>query len=160
MKTIKPEIKDIDGMTVAFIKVRGSFTQIPSTFGKLYTWISAEGYQPIGPAMAVYYTIPKQVPEDELEWELRSQLSGDVPEIPTNSEGLGVKHLDSSHVVSVMHKGPYEALEEVYYSLGEWIEEKKYQMVGPPEELYYNSPEEVSESELLTEIRFPVASLE
>jgi len=41
-------------MTVAFINVKGDFSQIPMTFQKLYGWIVQKGYKPIGPSIAVY----------------------------------------------------------------------------------------------------------
>ena len=156
MNPIKPILKDTVPLTVAFIKVKGHFNQIPEAFSKLYTWITEKGYKPNGPAIAVYYNIPGQVPDNELEWELRSQISEDVNEISANKDVLGVKHTDVAYVASVMHKGPYEKLEQTYRSLTNWIEDNKYEVNGPPEELYFNSPEEVSPGELLTEIRFPV----
>jgi len=143
-------------MNVAFIKVKGHFNQIPSSFTKLYTWTTERGYKPSGPAMAVYYNIPGQVPDDELEWELRSLISEDIHEINENKEGLGVKHISATYVVSVLHKGPYENIEETYNLLNNWIEDNKYEVNGPPEELYFNSPEEVPPSELLTELRFSI----
>jgi effector-binding domain-containing protein len=154
--TYKPTVKTIESMTVAFIQVTGHFSQIPAAFGKLYIWISENGYKPVGPSIAVYYNIPGQVPDNELQWELRSKLSDDVNEREPNKEGLGVKYLEAKYVASVLHKGPYEKVEDTYKSLSLWIENKKIIVNGPPEELYYNNPEKVPPEELLTEIRFPI----
>ena len=52
--SIDVKIKDINPMTVAFINVKGDFSQIPMTFQKLYGWIVQKGYKPIGPSIAVY----------------------------------------------------------------------------------------------------------
>ena len=156
MNPIKPILKDVEPLTVAFIKVKGHFNQIPAAFSKLYTWIIEKGYKPSGPAIAVYCNIPGQIPDNELEWELRSQISADASEINANKEGLGVKYIGAAYVASVTHEGLYEKLEGTYHSLTNWIEASKYEVNGPPEELYFNSPEEVPPSELLTEIRFPV----
>ena len=156
MDTTKPTLKEIKPMTVAFIKVKGHFNQIPTAFNKLYTWINEMEYKPCGPSIVVYYNIPGQVPDNELEWELRSKISEGVSQSEPNREGLGVKHLGTNCVVSVIHKGPYEEIEGTYKSLSLWVEEKKYTINGPPEELYYNSPEKVTPEELLTEVRFPI----
>jgi effector-binding domain-containing protein len=154
--TKKPTLKNIESMTVAYIKVKGHFSQIPTSFNKLYTWIDERRYKPCGPSIVVYYNIPGQVPDNELQWELRSKISDDKNEIEPNKEGLGVKHLDAKYVASLLHKGPYEKVEETYKSLSLWIENEKCIVNGPPEELYYNSPEQVPPEELLTEIRFPI----
>ena len=38
--SIDVKIKDINPMTVAFINIKGDFSQIPMTFQKLYGWIA------------------------------------------------------------------------------------------------------------------------
>jgi len=154
--TIKPTLKETKPMTVAFIKTKGHFSQIPAAFGRLYNWITEKGYKPHGPAIVVYYNIPGQVPDDELQWELRSQISEHVTESSPNREGLGVKRLGTAYVAAVTHEGPYEKLEETYQLLTLWVDNNEYEANGPPEELYFNSPEQVPPSELRTEIRFPV----
>ena len=149
-------IKKTRPMTVAFITVKGRLGQIPTAFGRLYSWISEKGYKARGPAIAVYYDIPGQVPDDELRWELRSQISGDIVESGPDGEGLGVKNLGATQIATVMHRGPYEKLEETYQVLTLWVEENGYEMSGPPEEAYFNDPAQTPSGEPLTEIRFPV----
>jgi effector-binding domain-containing protein len=151
-----PAVKETQPVTVAFIEVRGHFDQIPAAFGRLYDWIGERGYEPSGPAIAVYHTIPGQVPDEELRWELRSRVSGDVPECGPDAGGLGVKRLEAALVAAVMHKGPYEELEQVHEALMQWIEQNGYETSGPPEEAYFNDPSKVAPDELLTEIRLPV----
>ena len=154
---IKATVKEIKPMTVAFLKMKGHYNQIPAAFGKLYGWIVEKGYKPRGAAITVYYNIPGQVPDDKLLWELRSQISANADESGPNGEGLAVKRLGAVRVVAVMHKGPYEKLEETYSALILWVEENGYETSGPPEELYLNDPAKVPADELLTEIRFPVS---
>jgi AraC family transcriptional regulator len=153
---IEARLKKTRPMTVAFIAVKGHFDQIPTAFGRLYGWIGEKGYKPRGPAIAVYYDIPGQVPDDELRWELRSQISGDIAESGPDAEGLGVKSLGATRVATAMHRGPYEKLEETYQTLTLWVEKNGYEMSGPPEEAYFNDPTKSPSTEPLTEIRFPV----
>ena len=153
---IEATVKETKPLTVAFIMMKGHYGQIPAAFGRLYGWIGEKGYKPCGPAIAVYHTMPGQVPDDESLWELRSQLSGDVLESGPDGEGLGVKRLGAAHVASAMHKGPYEGLEETYQALTLWVEENGYEANGPPEEMYFNDPARVPLDELRTEIRIPV----
>ena len=154
--SIDIKVKDIKPMTVAFINVKGHYSQIPATFEKLYGWIAQKGYKPIGPAIAVYYNIPGQVPDDELSWELRSQLSGNVAEVEPDEEGLGVKKLDAIKMATTIYKGPYENVEASYTALQTWVMTNGYEMSGPPEELCLNDPTKTPEEEPLTEIRFPI----
>ena len=153
---IEVTVKKTTPMTVAFITVKGHFNQIPAAFGRLYNWTSEKGYKALGPSIAVYYDIPGQVPDDELRWELRSQISGDIAESRPDKDGLGVKHLEATQVATVMHRGPYEKLEETYKALTLWVEESGYEISGPPEEAYFNDPTQTPSAEPLTEIRFPV----
>jgi AraC family transcriptional regulator len=143
-------------MMVAFISMKGPYDQIPAAFGKLYGWISEKGYRPDGPAMAVYYTIPGQTPEDKSLWELRSQLLGDVAATGPDEQGLGVKRVEGVQVVATLYKGPYEQVEETYKALTDWVIENGYEIIGPYEELYLNDPSQTSPEEALTEIRFPI----
>ena len=101
--SIDVKIKDINPMTVAFIKVKGDFSQIPVTFQKLYGWITRKDYKPIGPSIAVYYNIPGEVPDEQLSWELRSQLSDDIAEAEADAEGIGVKKLDALKVATTIY---------------------------------------------------------
>jgi AraC family transcriptional regulator len=153
---IEVTIKQLDPVAVAFLSVTGHYSQIPTSFDRLYGWINQRGYQPHGPAITVWYNIPGEVPDNELHWEVRSALSGDVIETAPDLDNLGVKHLDAVQVATTMHKGPYDEVEETYKALLAWITAHGYEIIGPPEELYYNEPAKTLPGELLTEIRFPV----
>ena len=152
---IKATVKQTEPMTVAFLSVKGHFSQIPTAFGRLYSWISEKGYKPRGPAITVYYDVPGQVPDDQLRWELRSQISEDIAAIGPDEQGLGVKRVGVAQVVTTMHKGPYEKIEGTYRALIDWVSENGYEINGPFEELYFN--DSARTEELLTEIRFPVS---
>ena len=58
-----------------------------------------------------------------------------------------------------MHKGSFSEVGPVYEILMNKVIEKGYQMSGAPIEIYFNSPMEVPESELLTEVQFPVVKM-
>ena len=156
--SIDIEIKDINPMMVAFINVIGDFSQIPMTFQKLYSWINRKGYEHIGPSIAVYYNIPGEVPNEQLNWELRSQLSGDIAEAAPDMDGLGVKKVDAIKMATTIYKGPYENIEPVYVALNTWITANKYEVIGPVEELYFNDPT-IAGEEPITEIRIPIRKL-
>ncbi|WP_241422509.1 GyrI-like domain-containing protein [Candidatus Contubernalis alkaliaceticus] len=58
--------------------------------------------------------------------------------------------------VSCLHKGPYAQMEPVYNAMMQWMEEKGLTPTGVAYEFYYNSPNDVPESELLTKVVFPL----
>ena len=149
-------VENTKPMTVAYISIKGSPDQIPDTFARLYAWINQQGYRARGPAIAVYHTVPGQVPDDQLLWELRSALSGNIAECEPGEHGLGVKQIGAVQVVAARHKGPYETVEETFKILMDWLKKSDYEIGGPFEELYYNNPEETSSKEPLTEIRFQI----
>jgi effector-binding domain-containing protein len=60
-------------------------------------------------------------------------------------------------VLSAIHKGAYSQIAPVYAALMEYATKNGYEVTGPPMELWLTNPMEVAESELLTEVRFPVA---
>jgi effector-binding domain-containing protein len=153
--SIEVKVKDVSPMTVAFINMKGDFSQIPAAFQKLYGWISGKGYKPVGPSIAVYHNVPGEVPDEELRWELRSRLSGEAAGLEPDAEGLGVKKLGAVKMAATVYKGSYENIEPVYGALNAWVSANGYELNGPVEELYFNDPA-VSGGEPVTEIRFPV----
>lgn len=55
-----------------------------------------------------------------------------------------------------MYKGPYAEMEEPYKYIMKWIEDNGCEPTGVYYEYYFNSPQEVPESDLLTKIVIPL----
>lgn len=154
---IQVTIKQTEPITVAFLSMKGPYTQISEAFGKLYSWIGEKGLMPAGPPLGLYFNMPGQVPDEELLWELRSPIAGDVaPSGPDEQEGLGVKQLEAIQVAATTHRGPFEEVGKTYEALGGWIAENGYEINGPTEEVYLSDPNATPPEQLVTEIRFPV----
>jgi len=153
---IEVRVKKTEPMTVAFLSMKGPYTLIGDSFGKLYGWIGEKGYVPAGPPMGVYFNAPGQVPESELAWELAAPLAGDVAPSGPDERGISVKKVEGAEVASTMHKGPFEQVGTTYGALVAWIMENGYEIVGPSTEVYLSNPAETPPEELLTEVTFPV----
>jgi len=153
---IEVTVKKTEPMTVAFVSMKGPYSLIGETFGKLYGWIGEKGYVPAGPPVGVYFNAPGQVPDEELLWELRSPIAGDVAPGGPDERGLGIKKVEAAEVAATMHKGPYDQVGATYGALAGWIAENGYEIVGPSEEVYLSDPGKTAPEELLSEIRFPV----
>ncbi|KPJ54093.1 MAG: hypothetical protein AMJ37_00920 [Dehalococcoidia bacterium DG_18] len=152
-------IKKTEPMTVAFVSMKGPYSLIGETFGKLYGLIGEKGYVPAGPPVGVYFNAPGQVPDEELLWELRSPIAGYVTPSGPDERGLGIKKVEAAEVAATMHKGPYDQVGATYGALAGWIAENGYEIVGPSEEVYLSDPGKTAPDELLTEIRFAVRKI-
>jgi effector-binding domain-containing protein len=115
---------------------------------KIANYLCSLGEQPIGVPYTAYYNLDMQ----NLDVEMGFPVSKALPE----SEEIKAREIKAEQVVSTMYKGPYAKMEATYVELLKWIEEKGYQLTGVSYEYYHNSPEDVPESELLTEIVIPI----
>jgi len=153
---IEPTVVTTDPTTVAFIAMRGPYSQTPQGLGRLYAWIGQRGLQPAGMPMGVYLTAPPETPEADALWELWAPVAGEPAEVEVGADGIGVKRVPAMLAASVVHKGPYEGLEPTYAMLWRWISENGYAPDGPPMERWHSDPAEVPPEEYLTEIIMPV----
>jgi effector-binding domain-containing protein len=82
-----------------------------------------------------------------------------VPVAPgaTSAEGVGLEEIPGGMVVTTLHEGPYSAMEGTYAALEAWMAANGKRPNGPPREVYLNDPMSVPESDLLTEIDWPIA---
>lgn len=149
---MKIEIKTIPQYQVAFMYQKGSYTKIPETLGKVGEWLMAKNVEIQMPIYGVYYNSPMEVSEEELEWEVGAAFIGELEE----DGKIQIKNVPKHEVVSTIFKGPYGEAASVYMAVIEHAIKEGYQIAGPVLESYLNSPDEVPESELLTEVQFPV----
>lgn len=149
LKTTEPE-------TVAFISMQGPYDLIPEAMGQLYGWAGQHGLQPVGMPGSVYYTDPAAGMADAI-WEIHTPIAGDRPDTEPDEAHCGIKHVYPQLVAFAMHRGPYETVGSTYSELATWVEANGFEVIGPPEELYFSDPETTAPSDYLTEVRFPVA---
>lgn len=65
------------------------------------------------------------------------------------------KMVEETQVAYISAKGPYDQLMELFGELVGFVMGKGLQMTGPPFGIYYNSPMEVPQEELLFEVGMP-----
>ncbi|MDO8880518.1 MAG: GyrI-like domain-containing protein [Coriobacteriia bacterium] len=152
------EIKQSEAQTVAYLPMRGAYSQTPEGYGQLYGWIAQHGLTPAGMPAAVYLTMPPETPESEARWELWAPIAGDAAEQEPDAAGVGVRHVPSTTVASTVHTGPYETVAPTYDALWTWIAAQGYRPAGPPMEVYYSDPATVAPEDYMTEIRIPIVA--
>ena len=150
---IEVTVKKTEPRTVAFVAMKGPYTLIEGTFGKLFGWIGEKGYIPAGPPMGVYFNAPGEVPDEELLWEIQCPIGGDVAPSGPDERGLGVKWVEGAEVAATMYKGPYDQVAATWYALADWIMENGYDIADVGEEVYLSDPDKTPPEELITELR-------
>jgi effector-binding domain-containing protein len=154
---IKTEVKMVAEIQAACIFHKGAVAAIGDDMGRLIGelmgWVMKRGVKMAGPPFAVYYSSPEEMARGEIQFEVGIAFVGEAQE-----EGLiQMKIFPAQNVLSAIHKGPYNQIAPVYAALMEYATKNGYEVIGPPMELWLTNPMEMAESELLTEVRFPVA---
>jgi AraC family transcriptional regulator len=152
----KIHLKKTEPRAVATMRHTGSFEDIPTVVMELISQVEEGGYHMTWPVMAIYYSNPQEVPEQDLVWEVWVPVVYPGPIAPVENDTMGFTYLDAMFVAYTYHIGPYDEMTEAYTSLLEWAERNKYKVIGPPIELYWSDPTSVPEENLVTEIWFPV----
>jgi AraC family transcriptional regulator len=149
---MKIDEKNVEEKQVAYISATGSYEQLSELFGEVVEWVMTKGLQITEPPYGLYYNSPMEVAEEELKFEVGIPFIGEA-----HGKGrIHVKEIPAHQVLSTIHKGPYSEVSPVYAALADYAVKNGYEIVGPPLEIYLSNPMEVRESELVTEIQFPV----
>lgn len=144
--------KKLGKRQVAYITYKGSYEEVPVLMGEVVGFIMAKGLQIMGPPYGVYFNSPQEVSVEELMYEIAMPFAGEAEEegrvkIKTNPEQL---------VLSTVYKGPYSECGTAIGALAEHAYKNGYEIIGPPMETYISDPNQTPESELITEMSFPV----
>lgn len=141
---------------VASISHEGSVEDMGEIIGELAGWIKQKGLLITQPPFSVYYTSPTEVQPEKMKYEVGIPFQGDA----YGDERVKIKIMPKHKILSAIHKGPYEEIGSVYAEMMQYIIESGHEMIGAPREVYINTPGKVPDEELLTEVIFPVISLE
>lgn len=134
----------------------GPFEQVEIGLSVIQGWLDEKDYHQAGPSGRIFITPPWEVDPEEHRWEAYVTVDDWIDPEEPDSQGIGVKVLDSAQVASTLHSGPLEDLRDLYSLLLVWIKENSYQIVGHAEELYLSEPSLTAQDDLLSEFRMPV----
>lgn len=145
-------LKEKQAQSVLYIRTRAPQEKLPQVIGesymKIHEYLCSLGEQPAGAPYTAYYNLDML----DLDVEMGFPVSRELPE----SGEIKAREIEAGRVVSAMYKGPYSGMEATYGRIIKWIGERGYHLTGVSYEYYLNSPQEVPESELITEIVLPV----
>lgn len=133
---------------ILFIRTRTAVENLPKVIGesfrKIIQYLNELGEQPVDAPYTAYYNLDMQ----DLDVEIGFSVAKPLPEKDEIKSG----EIPRGKYVSCMYKGPYSQMDQTYNEMFQWIEDKGYAQKGVYYEYYYNSPQDVPESELLTKI--------
>lgn len=126
------------------------FNDIPAGFGQVLAFLESANIDPIGAPFTVFHQAP--------DGDTAGDISMCVPIAGTFEDGgdISVMEIPEGATASVLHRGSYEDMGASHATATRWIHQHGHSLTGPTREIYMNSPAEVSEADLLTEILFPI----
>ncbi len=157
MSVTEPVIKEIPEMRVISKREKGDFV---ATIGKLIGEICTSVENPENQRNRVKVTGPvmflchdDEFKEKGADIEIALPVSG---RISIEDPKMEIKTLPAIRAISVVYRGPYHGVEAGYNQIFSYARENDLETLSPDRELYFNSPEEVPEEELMTEIQVPI----
>lgn len=149
---IKIELSEEKAQPVMTIRMTTRLELLPQVIGESYlkimAYLTEHGEQPVFAPVTIYHNLDMQ----NLDVEMGFPVARLLPE----KGDIKARELPPGKVVSSIYKGPYSGMEHPYHEMSKWIGDNGYTPVGISYEYYFNSPQEVLESELLTKIVMPV----
>jgi len=149
---LKIELSEEKAQPIVSIRTTTTMDLLPQVIGESYVKIMAYltelGEQPTFAPLTAYHTLDMQ----HLDVEMGFPVARLLPE----RGDIKAREIPPGKVVSSMYKGAYSSMEQPYKEMAKWIEDNGYTPTGISYEYYFNSPEQVPESELLTKIVMPL----
>jgi len=149
-------IKKVEPIKVA--SVRGVVPTPPEQgplWRELGTYLTQQHVRPSGPCFSLYHD--KEYKERDWDIEVCEQISEDLP----STRQVKVHSLPGVETMAcVVHAGPFATIGESYNAILKWLDENKYQIVGPCREIVLREPKpenSQNDPETVVEIQYPVA---
>ncbi len=125
-------VKEVSPFSYCCIPHKGPFTEIEGVVMQMMKAIQEQKIAPAGNMIGVYYNNPEMVKPEDLQWEVGLPI---LPQVEVKAP-LEKKEWKFTHVVSAIHKGPYEEAGKTYSKMFEWMQANKLTPAGPLMERY------------------------
>lgn len=154
-KDMEVRIKDLEEITVAFVRHIGDYYECGRAWQKLCSAgeVMKNAVMP-HLCLGISYDDPDITDADKTRYDACIRVKDDF--LPMN--GIMKKKIMGGRFAILTHKGSYDGLYERYRWLyGEWFPSSGYEPgFEPPIEIYRNSPEDTPSEELVTDICIPL----
>ena len=150
--------KTIEDQKVAIMNYKGSLNDIEVLISKLTGWVEVEEIETIGDLFAIFYNNPRTVKENEVVYDLGIPINPELD--PDETEEIRIVTIIEHKVLSGIHNGSLDNIQETYNTMAEYSIENKYDIIGSPKEVYIKNKFEVeNEEDMITEIQLPVIKM-
>lgn len=144
------QIIETEKQPVLSVQTTTSVVNLPNVVSKVYgsilNYISESGEEPLGPAFIAYYNMDMENLTVEIGFPVAKEMAG--------KGDVALRYIPAGKKATGFHKGSYQEISPLYEKLATWINQRGYEPTGVVYEYYYNSPQEIPESELLTKVEF------
>ena len=124
---------------------------IGNSYQRIMSYMEQMGEEMDGEPYVGYFSLDMQHMDVEIGIPVDKVLPG--------MDDISPGELPMGAVVTGLYKGAYGEMKAAYDEILGWINKNGYKPTGAAYEIYYNSPADVPESELLTRIEFPVTKV-
>jgi DNA gyrase inhibitor GyrI len=145
-------VRQIPAIRVACIRHTGSYSDVREAWERIVGWAARSGLLGRGPMVGVVHDIPRG---QKCQYDAGVGVGKDV----TAEDPVEIRATPAGLYAVALHRGAYADLRKVYESiLDGWLKEGVYALrAGQPFlEFFLNSPRQVPETQLLTEVCIPV----
>ncbi len=115
------------------------------------------GIEPAGPPYGRYHEFGPERVDVEIGIPVRAPASFLRPLAEAEPGELGSSELPGGAAAVTVHRGSYDGLKDAYGALHDWIHAQGHAEGPAPWESYVDDPSEVDESDLKTEVCWPLA---
>jgi effector-binding domain-containing protein len=149
-------VKELPAQPVAATRattdLRGISAAIGTGVHAILDELGRRGIDPAGPLQVVYHA------DQVLDSETAAPIEICFP-VAAQFEGTGEVYgteLPGGPAAVTVHRGPYAEIGPAYHTVSGWIADHGHELAGGPREVYLNTPGEVVEADLLTEVLWPI----
>lgn len=146
------ELKDVPAQLALTFRTRVTMATLSQRLGEAFDAVTAHvqggGAQYAGPPFVLY---PGPM-GDEFELVLCMPVTPGA----VAGESVGLEEIPGGSMACTMHRGPYARIGAAYQAVQEWMTANGRQPGENMREIYYNSPSDVPDEDLLTEVCWPV----
>lgn len=153
---VKVYIKKTEPHSVATMRHKGPFADLPGVMTALAGEVDKGGYLQAGPVMAMFITPPENTAPKDLEWQVMIPVTEPGPLGKAQFDKMSFQYLDPLTVASTYHIGSYDTVSEAYKTLFDWAKLNRYPIKGFPMEIYWSDPAKVPKDKLVTEVWLPI----
>ncbi|MBQ3473225.1 MAG: GyrI-like domain-containing protein [Methanobrevibacter sp.] len=150
--------KTIEDQKVAIMNYKGSLQDMEVLIGKLSGWVEVEEIETVGNLFAIFYNNPRTAKENEVVYDVGIPINPELD--PDETEIIRIVNIIEHKVLSGIHKGSLDNIQDTYNIMAEYSIENKYDIIGSPKEVYIKNKYEVdNEEDMITEIQLPVIKM-